>query len=240
MTSAPASAASASAASITRRVPVDVTDDGVELGQRDAQWADLRVRRRPGPPWVASSAITSGRVQRYASRTVRVRPPPRHGDPGGRMGSLPPQRRQAGGPGGGPGGRPRATSAPARARRRPRSARPPVLLRRADGAGHRSAASRASSRSATAAPLPTCPQCGEIVWAYLEGGDRGRCPRASEPGAAPEAPQAAPSATVEEGVKLAPAGHRDGERQASALTLRWLDGARSSARRSGHNISITR
>lgn len=46
--------------------------------------------------------------------------------------------------------------------------------------------------------LPTCPQCGEIVWAYLDQGPR-PVPEGEEPGAAPAAP-AGPK--VEEGVKL--------------------------------------
>jgi hypothetical protein len=48
--------------------------------------------------------------------------------------------------------------------------------------------------------LPTCPQCGEIVWAYLEDGPR-PVPEGEEAGAAPAAPQA-PQPQVQEGVKL--------------------------------------
>jgi hypothetical protein len=65
------------------------------------------------------------------------------------------------------------------------------------------------------AVLPTCPQCGELVWAYLGSGPRpipeGETPVA--PPAAPEQPNVtvqegvsiggdAPSVTVQEGVKL--------------------------------------
>jgi hypothetical protein len=48
--------------------------------------------------------------------------------------------------------------------------------------------------------LPTCPLCGEIVWAYLEDGPR-PVPEGEEAGAAPAAPQA-PQPQVQEGVKL--------------------------------------
>ncbi len=49
-------------------------------------------------------------------------------------------------------------------------------------------------------PLPTCPQCGEIIWAYLEDGPR-PVPEGEEPGQAPARP-AGPQTTTEEGVKL--------------------------------------
>jgi hypothetical protein len=48
--------------------------------------------------------------------------------------------------------------------------------------------------------LPTCPECGEIVWAYLEQGPR-PVPEGEEPGAAP-APRETTGPVVEEGVKL--------------------------------------
>jgi hypothetical protein len=49
--------------------------------------------------------------------------------------------------------------------------------------------------------LPTCPECGEIIWGYLESGPR-PVPEGEEPGAAPQ-PQAQPAGpAVEEGVKL--------------------------------------
>lgn len=50
--------------------------------------------------------------------------------------------------------------------------------------------------------LPGCPDCGEIIWAYLETGPR-PVPEGeeSQPAAAPVAP-AKQAATVEEGVKL--------------------------------------
>jgi hypothetical protein len=49
--------------------------------------------------------------------------------------------------------------------------------------------------------LPTCPECGEIVWAYLEEGPR-PVPEGEEPGAAPAAAPAKAGPVVEEGVKL--------------------------------------
>jgi hypothetical protein len=49
-------------------------------------------------------------------------------------------------------------------------------------------------------PLPVCPDCGELVWAYMEQGPR-PVPEGEEPGAAPE-PTQGPAATTEEGVKL--------------------------------------
>jgi len=49
-------------------------------------------------------------------------------------------------------------------------------------------------------PLPTCPQCGEIIWAYLESGPR-PVPEGEEATQAPAQP-AATQTTSEEGVKL--------------------------------------
>jgi hypothetical protein len=49
-------------------------------------------------------------------------------------------------------------------------------------------------------PLPTCPQCGEIVWGFLEDGPR-PVPEGEEPGAPPATPEPA-GPEVQEGVKL--------------------------------------
>jgi hypothetical protein len=49
--------------------------------------------------------------------------------------------------------------------------------------------------------LPTCPQCGEIIWAYLEQGPR-PVPEGEDAGAPRESAPQAPAATVEEGVRL--------------------------------------
>jgi predicted RNA-binding Zn-ribbon protein involved in translation (DUF1610 family) len=48
------------------------------------------------------------------------------------------------------------------------------------------------------AALPACPDCGELIWAYMDA-----CPRPVPEGEAEApAPAAAPTARVEEGVKL--------------------------------------
>jgi hypothetical protein len=47
--------------------------------------------------------------------------------------------------------------------------------------------------------LPQCPQCGELVWAYMGGGER-PVPEGEEGQAQPA--HAAPAPKVEEGVKL--------------------------------------
>lgn len=49
--------------------------------------------------------------------------------------------------------------------------------------------------------LPTCPDCGEIVWAYMEEGPR-PIPEGEDASAAPAVAEAPSGATVEEGVKL--------------------------------------
>ena len=49
--------------------------------------------------------------------------------------------------------------------------------------------------------LPTCPECGEIVWAWMETGPR-PVPEGEQPGAAPAPAAPAAGPTVEEGVKL--------------------------------------
>lgn len=48
--------------------------------------------------------------------------------------------------------------------------------------------------------LPSCPDCGEIVWVYMEDGPR-PVPEGEPTAARPDAP-AAPAATVQEGVSL--------------------------------------
>ena len=65
--------------------------------------------------------------------------------------------------------------------------------------------------------LPTCPDCGEIVWAYMELGPR-PVPEGEQPGAQAARSRPGHRAAVEEGVKLDVAGsHRDREREAPAL-----------------------
>lgn len=118
------------------------------------------------------------------------------------MGTLPPQRRQAGGPGGGPGGRQSRSLSPREgAEESERRTGLPTFHagQRVQGLfGCVACQFQIRNRG----PLPTCPQCGEIIWAYLEGGPR-PVPEGEEPGAAPAAaPQPASEATVQEGVKL--------------------------------------
>jgi predicted RNA-binding Zn-ribbon protein involved in translation (DUF1610 family) len=115
-----------------------------------------------------------------------------------REGRLPPQRRPGGGPGGGGrGGRnmsPKEGAAEAEARL---------------GLPCYHAGQRVVGRFGCVAcqfqinnrgTLPTCPECGEIVWAFMGEGPR-PVPQGESPDAVPAAP-AAPAATVEEGVKL--------------------------------------
>lgn len=117
------------------------------------------------------------------------------------MGTLPPQRRQAGGPGGGPGGKtPRNMS--------PREGAEEAEKRSGLPSFH--AGQRVQGLFGCVAcqfqirnrgPLPTCPDCGEIIWAYLGGGER-PVPEGEQSGPPPEAAETAPPATVEDNVKL--------------------------------------
>jgi hypothetical protein len=116
---------------------------------------------------------------------------------------LPPQRRPggAGGGPGGPGGR------AGRSNLSPREGAEEAERRLGKPCFH--AGQRVAGMYACVAcqfqirnrgALPTCPQCGEIVWAYMEQGPR-PVPEGEEPGAAPAAP-AKTGPIVEEGVKL--------------------------------------
>jgi hypothetical protein len=51
------------------------------------------------------------------------------------------------------------------------------------------------------AVLPTCPQCGEIIWAYLGTGPR-PIPEGEAPVPAPEADAATPQVSVQDGVPI--------------------------------------
>ncbi len=117
------------------------------------------------------------------------------------MSSLPPQRRQAGGPGGGPGGRTQGRTLSVRegveeAERR--------LGKPCFHAGQKVpgvvACVACQFQIRNRGVLPTCPDCGEMVWAYMEDGPR-PIPEGEEPGAQTAAP-AATGPTVQEGVKL--------------------------------------
>lgn len=117
---------------------------------------------------------------------------------------LPPQRRQAGpgrGPGG-PGGR------AGRANLSPREGAEEAERRLGKPCFH--AGQKVPGMFGCVAcqfqirnrgTLPTCPECGEIVWAYMEDGPR-PVPEGEEPGAAPAAAPAKAGPVVEEGVKL--------------------------------------
>jgi len=139
------------------------------------------------------------------------------------MSSLPPQRMSPGGPGGGHGSR-----GPGQQNAGGRGLTPAQGAQEAERrlglpcyyAGQRVAAVvgcvACQFQINNRAVLPTCPQCGEIVWAYLGSGPR-PIPEGEEP-VAPPTPAAtgadvtvqegvsiggdAPSVTVEEGVKL--------------------------------------
>ncbi len=118
------------------------------------------------------------------------------------MSSLPPQRRQTGSAGGGPGGRSGRANLSTRegveeAERR--------LGKACFHAGQKVLGTFAcvacQFQIRNRGTLPTCPDCGEIVWAYMEDGPR-PVPEGEQAAAPGSAPIAAPSATVEEGVSL--------------------------------------
>jgi hypothetical protein len=113
---------------------------------------------------------------------------------------LPPQRRQSG-PGSGPGGR------GGRASLSPREGAEEAERRLGIPCFHAGQKVQGlfgcvacQKQIRNRGVLPTCPDCGEIVWAYLDQGPR-PVPEGEEPGAPPtDAPKAGP--VVEEGVKL--------------------------------------
>jgi hypothetical protein len=118
------------------------------------------------------------------------------------MSSLPPQRRQAGGPGGGPGGRPPRSNMSVREGAEEAERR---LGKPCFHAGQKVpgvfACVACQFQIRNRGVLPSCPDCGEIVWAYMQDGPR-PVPEGEEPGAAPQAAQAPAGPVVEEGVKL--------------------------------------
>ena len=115
--------------------------------------------------------------------------------------SLPPQRRQAGGPGGGPGGRtPRNLSPREGAEQAEARSGLPCFHAGQKVAGLFGCVA-CQFQIRNRGPLPTCPQCGEIVWAYLDQGPR-PVPEGEQPGQPPAPAPSASAATVEEGVKL--------------------------------------
>ncbi len=114
------------------------------------------------------------------------------------MGSLPPQRRQSGGPGG------RAAQGNLSPREGSEDAER-RLGRPCFHAGQKVLGTYAcvacQFQIRNRGTLPTCPDCGELVWAYMEEGPR-PVPEGEEPEAAAPAPATAPTATVTEGVPL--------------------------------------
>ncbi len=117
------------------------------------------------------------------------------------MGSLPPQRRQAGGPGGGPGGRPRGNISTREGVEEAERRLGKPCFHAGQKVQGTFACVACQFRIRNRGTLPTCPDCGEIVWAYMDEGPR-PVPEGEQPGAAPAAAPEADTATVEEGVKL--------------------------------------
>jgi hypothetical protein len=119
------------------------------------------------------------------------------------MASLPPQRLQSGGPGGGPGGRAGRTNLSKREGAEEAERR---LGKPCFHAGQKVLGTYAciacQFQIRNRGTLPTCPDCGELIWAYMETGPR-PVPEDEDEGAPTTAPAAAPAATVEEGVSLA-------------------------------------
>jgi hypothetical protein len=116
------------------------------------------------------------------------------------MASLPPQRRGPGGPKGGPGGRPQRTMSPKEGAEESEKRLGVPCFHVGQRVTGVYACVACQFRIRNRGPLPVCPDCGEIIWAYMEQGPR-PVPEGEEPGAAP-APEAGPTATTEEGVKL--------------------------------------
>lgn len=117
------------------------------------------------------------------------------------MGSLPPQRRQAGGPGGGPGGRPRGNISTREGVEEAERRLGKPCFHAGQKVQGTFACVACQFRIRNRGTLPTCPDCGELVWAYMDEGPR-PVPEGEQPGAVPEAAPAGEAATVEEGVKL--------------------------------------
>lgn len=122
------------------------------------------------------------------------------------MSSLPPQRRQAGGPGGGPGGPGGRAPRPGMSMREGAEEAERRLGKPCFHAGQKVpgifACVACQFQIRNRGVLPACPDCGEVVWAYMQEGPR-PVPEGEEPGAAPAPAAEAPAGpTVEEGVKL--------------------------------------
>ena len=118
------------------------------------------------------------------------------------MGSLPPQRRQPGGPGGGPGGRSGRANLSTRegVEEAERRVGKPCFHAGQKVLGTFGCVA-CQFQIRNRGTLPTCPDCGEIVWAFMEDGPR-PVPEGEQPGTPAAAPAPAAGPTVEEGVKL--------------------------------------
>lgn len=117
------------------------------------------------------------------------------------MSTLPPQRRQAGGPKGGPGGRPGRNLSPREGAEEAERKNGLPCFHVGQRVVGLFGCVACQFQIRNRGPLPTCPQCGEIIWAYLEQGPR-PVPEGETAGAPREAAPQAPAATVEEGVAL--------------------------------------
>ncbi len=115
---------------------------------------------------------------------------------------LPPQRRQAGGrPGTGPGRPARTPGSPKEgAEEAERRLGLPCFYagQKVQGLFGCTACQFQIRNRGT---LPGCPECGEIIWAYMESGPR-PVPEGEEPGAAPVAGRPDEGPVVQENVKL--------------------------------------
>ena len=118
------------------------------------------------------------------------------------MSSLPPQRRQGGGAGGGPPGRQQRPNMSVREGLEQAEQR---LGKPCFHAGQKVpgvfACVACQFQIRNRGVLPSCPDCGEIVWAYMLDGPR-PVPEGEEPGAAPQAPAEPAGPAVQEGVRL--------------------------------------
>ena len=114
---------------------------------------------------------------------------------------LPPQRRQGGRSGGPSGSRGRSVSSPKEGAERAeqRLGRPCFYAGQRVQGTFRCTACQFGIRNR--GPLPSCPDCGELVWAYMDDGPR-PVPEGETPGAAPAAAPAPAGPVVQENVKL--------------------------------------
>ncbi len=114
------------------------------------------------------------------------------------MSSMPPQRRGPSGPGAAGSGRGMSPQQGAQEAER-RLGLPCFFAGQRVQGMFGCVACQLQIRPRAGATLPVCPQCGEMIWAYLEGGER----PVPEGEAAPlPTEQPAPDVSVTDGVKL--------------------------------------